>query len=145
MHEVGKEEQPLGNWLASMMIHPDIVAKLQEHPVSQDPVPLPVMFRDTDVQVSHDEFIAFVRAYLGVASLLAVLAWADSIGNDDCRERTLGIVSLWQGDEGYREVSSAPNSNPLHSRTQFLTISQFSVRSSTTSSFYDNSLADLNG
>ncbi|KAJ7872073.1 hypothetical protein B0H13DRAFT_2059824 [Mycena leptocephala] len=54
--------------------------------------------------VTHDDLIGFTRAYIGVASVLAVWAWTDSLGNDDCRAQTLAIVRLWQNVDGYREM-----------------------------------------
>lgn len=114
VYETSKEEQTLGNWLASMILHDDIVTKLSDNLISPNAVPPPVLFgTDRDNQVSHDEFIAFVRAYVGVASVLGVLAWADSVGNDDCRERTLAVIHLWQSVEGYREVSASRLLSPL--------------------------------
>ena len=62
---------------------------------------------DSDtLDVSHDEFISFLRAFIGIGSVLAVYAWSDSLPNDRCRERVLGVVRLWQGVRGYREVST---------------------------------------
>ena len=58
------------------------------------------------LDVSHDEFISFLRAFIGIGSVLAVYAWSDSLPNDRCRERVLGVVRLWQGVGGYREVST---------------------------------------
>jgi hypothetical protein len=101
-----------------MITHEDILAKLSQTPPSPpdgiwDSPPIFFNQRDPDsdsdeddkLAVTHKEFINFVRACIGVASILGVLAWADSVGNDDCRERTLAVVQLWQGIEGYREVS----------------------------------------
>ncbi|KAF9442545.1 hypothetical protein P691DRAFT_789311 [Macrolepiota fuliginosa MF-IS2] len=107
VYDVGQDEQALGNWLASMIMHDDIVAKVSENPILPDSAkPPPVLFGDGDADgpVGHDEFVAFVRACVGVASVLGVLAWADSVGNDDCRERALAVIHLWQGIEGYREI-----------------------------------------
>lgn len=106
LKDIGTEEQSMGIWLESMIIHDDVVAKLAENAVL--PVPHsqpPFLLRDTLNAISHDDFVIFVRAYIGVASVLAVWAWADSLGNDVCRERTLAILHLWQGVDGYCEVS----------------------------------------
>lgn len=106
LKDIGTEEQSMGIWLESMIIHDDVVAKLAENAVL--PVPHsqpPFLLRDTINAISHDDFVIFVRAYIGVASVLAVWAWADSLGNDVCRERALAILHLWQGVDGYREVS----------------------------------------
>ncbi|KAG5648761.1 hypothetical protein DXG03_000109 [Asterophora parasitica] len=105
LKEVGTEEQSMGIWLESMILHEDIVTKLAENPVL---APLqshsPLHFRNKMNIPSHDAFVTLVRAFAGVASVLAVFAWADSLGNDICREQTLAVLHLWQGVDGYREV-----------------------------------------
>lgn len=108
MKDIGTSEQTFGIWLECMTTHQDLVTKLAENPV----LPIahsrpPALLGNGSSVVSHDEFIAFVRAYIGVASVLAVYAWADSLPNDRCRERTLGVLRLWQGVDGYREVRCA--------------------------------------
>lgn len=105
MKDISTSEQSFGIWLECMITHPDLLTKLAENPV----LPIansrpPVLLGSHSSAVSHDEFVAFVRAYIGVASVLAVYAWADSLPNDRCRERTLGVLRLWQGVDGYREV-----------------------------------------
>jgi hypothetical protein len=105
MKDISTSEQSFGIWLECMITHPDLLTKLAENPV----LPIansrpPVLLGSDSSVVSHDKFVAFVRAYIGVASVLAVYAWADSLPNDRCRERTLGVLRLWQGVDGYREV-----------------------------------------
>jgi hypothetical protein len=107
MKDIGTEEQSFGIWLESMTTNSELVLKLAENPVlpiSQSHPPL--LFGQSMASVSHDEFISFVRAYIGVSSVLAVYAWADSLPNHQCRERSLGILRLWQTVDGYREASS---------------------------------------
>lgn len=95
-----------------MIMHGDILSKLSKtSPPEQNlgTMPPPLFGRDVDDEdefgpITHDDFIAFVRACIGVITVLGVLAWADSVGNDDCRERTLAIIHLWQCVDGYREV-----------------------------------------
>ena len=103
MKDIGTEEKSFGIWLESMITHHDLIAKLAENPV----LPIyqsPPSLLHAPLSVSHDEFIAFVRAYIGVSSVLAVYAWSDSVPNVRCRERALGVLRLWQGIDGYREV-----------------------------------------
>ncbi|EKM79923.1 hypothetical protein AGABI1DRAFT_72636 [Agaricus bisporus var. burnettii JB137-S8] len=104
VYEIGKQDGTLGNWLTSMILHDDVSSKLNENLISLTPLVPPVLFAKDTGNVTHDQFIAFVRACVGVASLLGVLAWADSVGNDACRERTLAVLHLWQSVEGYREI-----------------------------------------
>lgn len=99
------QEQSFGIWLAVMVTHQDLLDKLSENPPSSVPLQhLPLLFKSTAVPASHDEFIAFLRALIGVSCVLAVYAWADSLPESHCRERTLGILRLWHGVDGYREV-----------------------------------------
>jgi hypothetical protein len=105
MKDISTSEQAFGIWLECMTTHPDIMTKLAENPVLPIARSLPpVLLQSSFPTVSHDGFVAFVRAYIGVASVLAVYAWADSVPNECCRERTLGILRLWQSVDGYREV-----------------------------------------
>ncbi|KAJ7167651.1 hypothetical protein C8R46DRAFT_1093694 [Mycena filopes] len=104
LKDVGLEEQSIGIWLETMLNHPNLAAKLAENPVSHTP-PHPHLLRIVlPPDITPAELIAFTRAYIGVASVLAVWAWTDSLGNDDCRAQTLGILRLWQNVNGYREI-----------------------------------------
>ena len=108
MRDIGLEEHSFGIWVGSMINHQGLVAQLAENPVllkSQNP---PLLLNRQVISVSHDEFISFVRAYIGVSCVLAVYAWADSLPHEICRERTLGILRLWQKVDGYREVGLLP-------------------------------------
>ncbi|KAJ7068757.1 hypothetical protein C8F01DRAFT_1208184 [Mycena amicta] len=107
LEDVGLEEQSIGIWLETMLTHPNMTAKLAETPVPADRrLPSASLLRRTHrrVDITHEELVAFTRAYIGVASVLAVWAWTDSLGNDACRTRTLAIVRLWQNVDGYREI-----------------------------------------
>jgi hypothetical protein len=105
LKDIASEEQSLGNWVESMITHDDVVTKLGDNPVLPTQLLLPLRLHSTMNICSHDDFIAAVRAFVGVASVMAVWAWSDELGNDTCRERALGILHLWQGVDGYREVS----------------------------------------
>lgn len=111
--DICSQEASFGAWLVAMVTHEDLVTKLSENPViptsTQYP---PFLLKRNKSSVSHDEYIAFLRAFVGVACVLAVYAWADSLPDRHCRERALGIIRLWQGIDGYREVGFAlPNTN----------------------------------
>ncbi|KAL5530102.1 hypothetical protein ACEPAF_6359 [Sanghuangporus sanghuang] len=101
--EITAEENSFGIWLESMMMNNEIVERLSETPLTHSFSHPPVMWRGTQV-TSHDEFIAFLRAAVGVAAVVAVYAWADSVPVEKCRERTLAILRLWQNVTGYREI-----------------------------------------
>lgn len=104
--DASSQEASFGVWLASFVTHEGLVKKLSENPIiptsTQYP---PLLLKRNKPLVSHDEFVAFVRAFIGVACVLAVYAWADSLPDRQCRERVLGILRLWQDVDGYREVS----------------------------------------
>lgn len=104
LRDVGTEEQSFGIWLESMVAHSDVVSSLAENPVLSVPLPRLLSHRPPSSSPSQDDFVAFVRAYTGVACVLAVYAWSDSLPDERCRARTLGILRLWQGTDGYREV-----------------------------------------
>lgn len=109
LKDIGTGEQSLGIWLESMTIHDDIPAKLAGIAVQPSQICPPLLLGERPGPVTHDEFIAFVRAFVGVASVLAVWAWSDSLGHDMCREQSLAILHLWQNVSGYREVGFSPS------------------------------------
>lgn len=118
LKDITRQEMPFGILLECLVTHPDLVDKLAENPTLsaslQNP---PSLFANSNIAVSHDEFIAFLRAFIGVSCVLAVYAWADSVPDRHCRERALGILRLWQGVDGYREVSASLRSYPCCRRS----------------------------
>ena len=104
LKDVGTGEQSLGVWLESMIIHDVIPMKLAQNVVPSSQILPPLLFNEKAGSVTHDEFITFVRAFVGISSVLAVWAWSDSIGHDVCREQSLAVLYLWQSVSGYREV-----------------------------------------
>lgn len=108
LKDVACQEMSTGILLESLVAHPDLVDKLAENPTLLG-LP-PTLFVKRNMPVSHDEFIAFLRAFVGVGCVLAAYAWADSLPDERCRERSLSILRLWQGVDGYREVGTGPHS-----------------------------------
>ena len=106
LKEVGTEEKSFGIWLSCMTMHGDLWTSVRDGPPRGDG-PFE-SFLDPLTTISHGDFLGIVRAYIGVASVLAVYAWSDSLPNDHCRERTLGVLKLWQDVPGYREVYLSP-------------------------------------
>ncbi|KAF9534121.1 hypothetical protein CPB83DRAFT_902092 [Crepidotus variabilis] len=105
LKEISGEEFALGCWLESILSHEVLSSKLAAHPIPVEPRPqLPLLFERTP-EITQEGFILFVRAFLGVTTVLGILVWADSLGGDDpCCERTLSVMILWQGAHGYREI-----------------------------------------
>lgn len=105
LKDIGKEEKSFGIWLSCITTHEDLLAKIRDAPAYEGVYPPDLMSGlKPSEDISHSEFMAFVRAYVGVASVLAVYAWSDSLPNLHCRERTLGVLRLWQEIPGYRAV-----------------------------------------
>ena len=108
MKDICAEEYSLGCWLECMGSHESLVSKLRESPILPTPVLPPLLFQ-SQTSISHQQFLVFVRAVIGIASVLAVWAWADCVDNElhqdrACRERASSVLALWQGVDGYREV-----------------------------------------
>ncbi|KAI0638542.1 hypothetical protein C8Q77DRAFT_1154166 [Trametes polyzona] len=104
LKDIGTEEQSFGVWLESMVAHSEVSSALAENPVLSVPLPRLLGHKPLHTPPSQDEFIAFVRAFIGVACVLAVYAWSDSLPDERCRARTLAILRLWQEVDGYREI-----------------------------------------
>lgn len=106
MKDIGTEEESFGIWLGSMVAHPDVLTSLAENPIVPVTLPSLLSHRSSSTSTSQDEFLAFVRAYIGIACVLAVYAWSDCLPDKPTRLRIFGILRLWQGVDGYREVTS---------------------------------------
>jgi hypothetical protein len=109
LKDICAEEYSLGCWLECMSSHKNLVAKLGENSILPTPPVLPPLLFQLRTPISHQQFLVFVRAVIGIASVLAVWAWADCIDNElhqdrACRERASCVLALWQGVDGYREV-----------------------------------------
>lgn len=81
LRDLGSDEASFGVVLHSLVTHPDLVATIAE-----------------------TEGLVELRAWVGVACVLAAYAWADSVPNELCRSRAFGIMRLWQSTPRYREV-----------------------------------------
>ncbi|KAK0206948.1 hypothetical protein DFS33DRAFT_1373084 [Desarmillaria ectypa] len=101
LNDIGNEEQSMGTWLETMTFHEDLVTKLSKNSVPSTQLPPP---RVPSTSIKHDEFIRFVRAFVGIGAVFAAWAWSDSTGAEACRERALAIILMWQGVDGYREI-----------------------------------------
>ena len=84
LRDLGGDEPSFGVALHAFVTHPDLVAR-----------------------ISEAEELVELRAWVGVACVLAAYAWADSVPNELCRSRAFGIMRVWQGSPHYREVRLA--------------------------------------
>jgi hypothetical protein len=84
LRDLGGDEPSFGVALHAFVTHPDLVAR-----------------------ISEAEELVELRAWVGVACVLAAYAWADSVPNELCRSRAFGIMRVWQGAPHYREVRPA--------------------------------------
>jgi hypothetical protein len=100
--DISSEEQCFGICLTSFLTQDGLKSKA--HAAPEVTVSHPPLLFTSNHLVTQLEFFAFVKAIVGVSSVLVVLAWADSIGDDSLRERTLAVLRLWQNAEGYSEV-----------------------------------------
>jgi hypothetical protein len=81
LRDLGSDEPSFGVALHALITHPDLATTIAEA-----------------------EGLIELRAWVGVACVLAAYAWADSVPNELCRSRAFGIMRVWQGVPGYREV-----------------------------------------
>lgn len=98
-------ENVCGTWLIGMVTNPSL-SRLLHIEFKEADKPSRLMSDVTAaVSVNHGSFSTFVRAIVGVASVLAAYAWSDAWPDIKCRERCLSILRLWENVEGYHEVS----------------------------------------
>lgn len=105
LKDMSADEHSLGCWLECMLTNDKLTSTLEGTSISSQSQSPPLLFQEKQPSVTYLQFITFVRALLGISAVLAALSWSDSIGIGPCRERALGLLALWQGVEGYREVS----------------------------------------
>ncbi|KAI6040458.1 hypothetical protein EDC04DRAFT_2894185 [Pisolithus marmoratus] len=103
LKDIGSEEKSFGIWLSCMTTYEDTFASLQGSPTLDHNVP-GALWDSESTDISHGDYLGFIKAFIGVACVLAVYAWSDSLPNVNCRERTLGVLRLWQDVPGYREI-----------------------------------------
>ncbi|KAJ2917473.1 hypothetical protein MD484_g2906, partial [Candolleomyces efflorescens] len=103
LKDIISEEDSVGIWVSCMLLNEHLYSPLTNRDDATDTLP-PPLFRNPTYAVNHAEFVTFVRALVGIISVLGVWAWADSLPNDTCRERTLGVISIWQSIEGYDNI-----------------------------------------
>lgn len=107
MKETALEENSFGIWLENMISNPEVTDRLLDNPISTPGILRPPSLWSNEKTMSHKEFIAFVRAVIGVAAVIAVYAWSDSVPVYNCRERALGVLRFWQTASGYKEVQKS--------------------------------------
>ncbi|KAI9464297.1 hypothetical protein F5148DRAFT_1210170 [Russula earlei] len=81
LQDLGSDESSFGVTLHALVTHTDLAATIAEA-----------------------EGLMELRAWVGVACVLAAYAWADSVPNELCRSRAFGILRVWQSSPSYRET-----------------------------------------
>jgi hypothetical protein len=81
LRDLGSDESSFGVALHALVTHPDLAAAIAEA-----------------------EGLVELRAWVGIACVLAAYAWADSVPNELCRSRAFGIMRVWQNIPHYRKV-----------------------------------------
>src|SRR5882757_7987255 len=81
LRDLGGDEASFGVALHALVTHPDLA-----------------------VTIAEAEGLVELRAWVGVACVLAAYAWADSVPNELCRSRAFNIMRVWQSVPRYREV-----------------------------------------
>ncbi|RXW25465.1 hypothetical protein EST38_g405 [Candolleomyces aberdarensis] len=103
LKDITSEENSVGIWVSCILLNEDLYSPLANRDDATGALP-PPLFRNPSYTVNHGEFVTFVRALVGIICVLGVWAWADSLPNDMCRERTLGVINVWQSIEGYDNI-----------------------------------------
>lgn len=128
MKDIALEEMSFGIWLSTMLSHGDMLDRLTENAPAPHLLPqLPSLWSVANQKCTHGEFIAFVRAVIGVSSVVAVYAWSDSVPVESCRERSLTILRFWQGVDGYREVCVREYSERLCAKPRLIDCQPFAA------------------
>lgn len=107
LEHVTVDELTFGTWLLTMVTNQALVQQLSDNPITENSLPHLPSMRSTSSVSSRDNFIAFVRALIGVASVVAVYAWSDSVPLFGTRAKALSLLRLWQTVDGYKEVCVA--------------------------------------
>lgn len=92
MKDIDLEEKLLGMWLSCMTIHEELLSAVWNAQSLEDN--LTGHFGICINRRFVANFLAFVKAYIGVACMLAVYASSNSLLNDHLRERTFGVLKL---------------------------------------------------
>jgi hypothetical protein len=88
LRDLGSDESSFGVALHALVTHPDLA-----------------------MTIAGSEGLVELRAWVGVACVLAAYAWADSVPNELCRSRAFNVMRVWQSVPRYREVIIISHSN----------------------------------
>lgn len=108
LKELESDDMTCGIFLYSI-ISGDMLAHIQALPVGQTDS----LLTFCTSSASFHEFIAFLRASVGILLCLVALCWAEDTLAGTCSERLLALIRFWQETDGYREVRLYVNSKLL--------------------------------
>jgi hypothetical protein len=95
-----EDQSSLGVWLGYLASDSDFLVRLSENPSMSAPPPL----SPEDACTSHDTFVSYLRAFIGIAFTICSLLSVNRNESEALSERFLTIIRLWRSYPGYREV-----------------------------------------
>lgn len=101
--ELACEDMSFGVFLLSILENEPLFLKFNRLPVLKPPASPTALWNSTSL-ASFSEFVAFLRAFMGLAHMMVVMCWADNVADRLNAERIFAMLRLWQEVEGYREV-----------------------------------------
>lgn len=105
IYEFLGDEDSFAMFIQGLAQYPAVSKTLQ--PVSETGRVLP-LFTKCPVHVSLDDRKAFMRALVGIGSVLPVFCWANSEGRQWTLQKVIHAFLLWQTDAGYGDVGFRP-------------------------------------
>jgi hypothetical protein len=101
IHSILGDEESFAMFIQGLAAYQPISRSLEAVPTSGSVKPL---FSHCPAHVSIADRRSFVRAVMGVSSILPIFCWANSEGKHHCLQRVIHAFLIWQMEPGYAEV-----------------------------------------
>jgi hypothetical protein len=105
INELTSDDMTCGSFIHAIIYDDSLSSLIHGYPPPEPPID-PIALWDATTVTSCSEFVAFLRALLGVFCLLVTLSYADDALMTPCIEKGLAVIRFWQEADGYREVCS---------------------------------------